>query len=438
MNGGAALARGRYIVFLNNDTEPESGWLDALIDVAERDPRVGAVGAKLVYPDGKLQEAGGIIFSDATGYNFGRGGNPSDPRYDFVREVDYASAACLLVRAELFRALGGFDRRYAPAYYEDTDLCFAIRDRGYKVVYQPRAVIIHHEGVTAGTDTAGTGFKRYQEINRPKFADKWKVALARQAPPFRERLLRASNRAPGQRILVVDMNMPMHDRASGSRRLFEILKLLVAQGHAVTFLAVKSVGHEVYAPELKELGIETYAGDPDRCQALTGESCEASPVDLRRLLVEGAFDKAIIAFFFVAEAYLPEVRKHSPNTRVLLDTVDVHHLRQQRAAELTGDDKLWALAKRIRQRELAICRAADAVVTVTAEDRAALLTHAPEMIVHVLPNVHDVNHAPPRPFTERTGLLFVGNFLHEPNVDAMTYFCRGSCPNFTRSAPTSN
>ena len=172
-------ATGAHLVLLNNDTEPQPGWLEALLAIGER-PDTGAVGAKLVYPDGRLQEAGGIVFADASGWNYGRGGDPDDPRYAFVREVDYCSGACLLVPRAVWDAVGGFDERYAPAYYEDTDLCFAVRERGLKVVYQPAAVIVHHEGATAGTDTA-SGFKRHQVVNRERFREKWARRCARSS-----------------------------------------------------------------------------------------------------------------------------------------------------------------------------------------------------------------------------------------------------------------
>jgi GT2 family glycosyltransferase len=159
-NQAAVVARGKYLVLLNNDTRPRVGWLEALVRMPEQDPGVGVVGAKLVFPDGRLQEAGGIVFRDGSGCNYGKWQDPSLPEFNHVREVDYVSGACLLVRAELFRRLGGFDERYAPAYFEDTDLCFAVRKAGFKVVYQPEAVVEHHEGGTAGTDEF-SGYKRF-------------------------------------------------------------------------------------------------------------------------------------------------------------------------------------------------------------------------------------------------------------------------------------
>ena len=141
--------------FLNNDTVVRGGWLEHLVITAEGDPKIGAVGAKLLYPDGRLQEAGNILWRDATGWNVGHAENPEDPRYNFLRDADYVSGAALLVRRELFERLGGFSEAYRPAYYEDADLCFGVRSLGYRVVYQPRAEVVHYEGVTSGDERAG-------------------------------------------------------------------------------------------------------------------------------------------------------------------------------------------------------------------------------------------------------------------------------------------
>jgi len=182
-NQGAAAATTPYLVFLNNDTLPQSGWLENLIYTIEHTPKVGAVGAKLLYPDGRLQEAGGVVFRDGTSKNFGRNDDPAKPEYNRMVEVDYCSGACLLVRKDLFDSVGGFDKRYAPAYYEETDLCFALRKLGYKVIYQPQSTIIHVGSATAGTD-ANTGFRKFLSINRNKFRSKWENTLSCHEPPL--------------------------------------------------------------------------------------------------------------------------------------------------------------------------------------------------------------------------------------------------------------
>ncbi len=220
-NQGAKIAKGNYLVFLNNDTEPQAGWLESMIKLAASDSKIGIVGSKLVYPDGRLQEAGGIIFSDGSGSNFGRGGNPYEDTFNDACEVDYCSGACLLVRKELFENIGGMDHRYSPAYYEETDLCFAARGKGYTVMYAPNSIVIHHESITAGDDTS-SGFKKYLEINRKKFVGKWKDTLALQDTPPRETGMRpvtADRKWLGRRHLRI-WSFKSHEKRNGKVLIF--------------------------------------------------------------------------------------------------------------------------------------------------------------------------------------------------------------------------
>jgi GT2 family glycosyltransferase len=180
-NRAAATATGNILVFLNNDTVPKPGWLMPLLRTFELFPDVGAVGGKLLFPDGRLQEAGGIVFSDASVWHFGLGEpNATASLFENVRQVDYVSAALMATPRDLFAALGGFDLDYAPGYYEDTDYCFRLREQGLHVYYQPEAVVVHLEGATAGTDLSA-GMKRHQLINQDRFRKRHAAALAEQS-----------------------------------------------------------------------------------------------------------------------------------------------------------------------------------------------------------------------------------------------------------------
>jgi glycosyltransferase involved in cell wall biosynthesis/GT2 family glycosyltransferase len=222
------------------------------------------------------------------------------------------------------------------------------------------------------------------------------------------------------RILVVHSELPLHDRHSGSLRLFRLLELLAHDGHAVTFLARRGVGQERYVAELTALGIDVHPVDRARLREL-GAHLPGPELDFGELCANGRFDVAVLSFYDLAEQYLPLLRRHSPLTRIVVDTVDVHHVRERRGAELSGDPLRLAAAERTREREQAVYGAADALIAVSEDDAAALRELAPEVPVHVVSNVHAAAPAGPG-FAARDGLVFVANFAHAPNVDAILDF----------------
>lgn len=182
-NNAAHHARGKYLMFLNNDTQVRPGWLAELKDILDRDETIGMTGSKLIYPDGRLQEAGGILWNDASASNYGNGYSPEDPEYNYVKEVDYSSGASLMIRHSLWDEIGGLDARYAPAYYEDANLAMEVRNHGFKVVYQPFSEVVHFEGISNGKDIR-KGVKQNQTKNRAVFFEKWNRALRAENSPF--------------------------------------------------------------------------------------------------------------------------------------------------------------------------------------------------------------------------------------------------------------
>ncbi|WP_334177542.1 glycosyltransferase [Pseudoxanthomonas sp.] len=411
-NDGAAMAKGDFLVLLNNDTVPQPGWLDALLDTFDAHTQVGLVGAQLVYPDGRLQEAGGVVFDDGTAWNYGRFDSPDDPRYASVRDADYCSGAAIAVPASLFRDVGGFDTRYAPAYYEDTDLAFAIRARGYRVLYQPASRVVHLEGITSGTDT-GSGAKAYQLRNRGVFAAKWKDALAG--------LLRAGDVPTAgsvvrsRQVLVIDAETPRPQHDSASLRLTHLMTMLVDDGAHVVFLPadLRHAGGDTV--RLRQRGIEVwqapFAGRPSAWLREHGHR----------------FDVVMVSRHYVATEFLPLVRRFAPQARMMFDTVDLHFLREMRGAELANDAGLRRAAERTRARELALMKQADITLVVSPTERDMLATLLPDMQVEVLANLHVLADGG-LPFEQRRDLVFVGGFRHPPNVDAVLWFGREIFP----------
>jgi GT2 family glycosyltransferase len=420
-NAGAAMARGEFLVFLNNDTTLTPGWLDTLLQTFETHPDTGLAGAQLVYPDGRLQESGGIVFSDGSGWNFGRFEDPKHPAYTFVREADYCSGAAIALPRALFERLGGFDERYAPAYYEDTDLAMKVRDAGLKVRVQPASVVIHHEGITAGTDT-GSGVKAYQVRNQQRFLERWHDVLARRHPAPTQAAHYAAQHRARARVLVIDATTPMPDRDSGSVRLFELLRLLVDEGCGVTFFPENGLDDGRYTQALRDLGVEAWT------QPWLG----ALPDWLAK---HGArFQLIIVSRHYILSPLLPLLRRHAPQARIVFDTVDLHHLREQREADERDDAALRRAAARTRADELALIGSVDRTWVVSPVEKALLAESVPGAVVDVVSNIHRVRGAGPAMAT-RHGLLFVGGFRHPPNVDAALWLADEILPRIQEHRP---
>lgn len=419
-NDGAALARGQFIVFLNNDTIPQPGWLDALLDTFDAQPGAGLVVSQLLYPDGRLQESGGVMFDDGSAWSYGRFESADDPRYGYLRDTDYGSGAALAIPRALFASLGGFDARYAPAYYEDTDLAFAVRAAGHRVLVQPASRVLHDEGTTAGTDT-GAGVKAYQVRNRAVFADKWADALRDHLPKGAvpgPALLHARQR----RILVVDEAVPRPDRDSASLRQFNLLRMLRAGGAHVAFLPT-GLAHAGEATQaLQRLGVETWYAP----------FAASAPAWLRANATR--FDVIVLTRHHLAGTFLPLLRRHAPQARLVFDTVDLHYLRERRGAQVSGDAAALRDADATRERELAAMSAADVTLVVSAEEQAQLARDAPQVRVELLSNLHEVAGRG-ADFDARQDLVFVGGFRHPPNADAVLWFAREVFPRIRQRLP---
>lgn len=419
-NDGAARARGEYLVFLNNDTVPQPGWLDALLATFADEPGTGLAGAQLRYPDGRLQEAGGVVFSDGSAWNYGRNGSPQDPRHAYLRHADYASGAAITLPRALFESLGGFDTRYAPAYYEDTDLAFKVRAAGHGVVYQPASVVVHAEGATAGTDER-SGAKAYQARNRLRFLERHAQALARQPSP--STLPSPAVLHAGQpQVLVIDALTPAPDHDSGSLRLVNLMRLLREEGAHVVFLPANRAHAGQDTLRLQRMGVEVWHA-PFAARA---------PAWLRE---HGPrFDAVVLCRHYVASAFLPLVRRHAPRARVVFDTVDLHYLRERRGAELAGDAAQLRAAAGTRKRELGVIARSDATLVVSAVERDLLAHDAPGARVEIVSNLHRLPGDGPG-FDARSGLVFVGGFRHPPNVDGVLWFAREVFPRVRAALP---
>ncbi|MEM9256111.1 MAG: glycosyltransferase [Pseudomonadota bacterium] len=408
-NQAAEHARGDYLLLLNNDTEVTAGWLDAMLEPFQQES-TGVVGCKLIYPDGRLQEAGNIVWRDGTGCNYGHEDDPELPWFQYRKEVDYCSGACLLIPITLWQEIGGFDTRYAPAYYEDTDLCFTVRALNYKVVYQPAATVVHYGGASAGKETS-SGYKRFQEINREKFVNKWREVLEAEHFPSSAGTFRTREKRGDKHIMIIDHYAPTFDRDSGSQRMVCMLQILMEMGYKVSFWP-DDLSYDVrYTRYLQNLGVEIFYGDLDFEAFIAEHGADLTAVLMSRPAT--------------AKKYLQLVKKYC-TAQTIFDTVDLHFVREQRRAELEAQQ--W------RNLEFFLAEESDTTLVVSPTEQELLSKEPFASKVAVVSNIHTLQPCE-KGFEERSGLMFIGGFAHPPNEEGILWFIDYILPIIRKELP---
>lgn len=425
----AREARGELLVLLNDDTEVQPGWLEALLETADRFPRAAAVGSRVLFPDGTRQESGSVIFADGTTAPVGRGLPAGSSDLVFLRKVDYASACSLLVRKRAFEEVGGFDLRYFPAYYEDADLCLSLRSAGYDVLYDGRSSVLHHESQSTTTHFKHFLFRR----NLARLRQKWSHLLPQQLPPpaasgapSAEHLRTALEHARGPvwRVLLVDDMLPVPGFGAGFGSFHDMSVEVGLDEHALSVfptkhpgadpLAVAGTGWEVLSGQLKD-----HLADPHR-----------------------RYDLVILARPDNFRDHLGMVRKLQPQARVLYFAEALFYRRMEREAKLqtsaTEAAKLRAQAGQSKHLELRTPLECDRVVCIS-EEEASVLRSVPGScpVDVVVPLAAGITRTELR-LGERHDLIYVASWMagaDSPNGDGLRWFVSEVLPHLVFRVP---
>ena len=408
-NATAKLAQGRHLVLLNSDTWVVTGWLDELIGSFDLFPKAGFVGSKLVNADGTLQEAGGVYWSNGAAANYGRNGDSCDPRYNFARQVDWVSGASIAVPTAIWKAVDGFDEAFRPAYCEDVDLAFRIRERGFEVWYQPLSCVIHFEGKTHGIDET-SGVKAYQAVNLKVLQQRWKRRLPASRPeggePDRE-----ANRSARKTMLVIDAQTHTPDRDAGSVIGWQTLK------------AFRELGfHQTYVPFHNFRHLGRYTSDYQR----VGVQVLYSPFynnfdDVMR--TGNDFDYVLVHRYNIAAEVIGRIRANMPTARIIFVPVDLHHIRMERQALADKDRNLLVKSSKAKTAELQVISQVDCNIVYSKFEKDVIaneLSMLPDNTV-TLPWIVDAVESSDDQ-SQRMDIMFVGGFPHQPNVDAVSFF----------------
>ncbi len=417
-NQAGKVAKGRYILFLNNDARLFPDSLTHAWNLMQKDATIGAVGGKIILPDGTLQEAGSIIWRDGSCLGYGRGDNPHAPPYQFRRPVDYCSAAFLLTRRDLFMQAGGFDSAYAPAYYEETDYCVRLWEQGKSVIYDPQVVIQHYE--FASSDSQGSAIALQAE-HQAIFAKKHATWLAQQYEPRPENIVLARiARTQQQRILFIDDRVPHRYLGSGFTRANRILRLMVKLGYFITVFPMNfAVGNWQ----------TLYSDLPPEVEVIDG----SGSARLQALLQErpGFYD-----LIFVSRPHnmqcLKEVLAQGDRAPIeipiIYDAEALYCLRDVAQQKLRGTEPTPDEIKQQIAAEVAITQGSQGIIAVSEAERQHFITYG-------CSSVYTLGHAletqpTPNAFSDRSQLLFVGAIhdANSPNADSVVWLSQNIFP----------
>jgi GT2 family glycosyltransferase len=407
-NAGLQGALAEAVLFLNNDVELAHDAVRAALGRLGSDPRIGAVGGKVVRTHGRLQEAGCIVWQDGTTLGYMRDAAPTVPQANFVRDVDYCSGVFLMVRGDLLRELDGFADDFAPAYYEDVDLCVRIREAGYRVVYDP-SVVVHH--LEYGSATSARASEAEMSRARKTFIGRHADYLgARIAAHPRAEVFARGTDAPRHRILFIEDMVPLRVIGSGFVRSNDVIAVMAELGCHVTVFPILPHSFDLAA---------IYGDMPETVEVMFNKTLDDLPPFLQSRA--GYYDIVWVARTHNLDRVREHVERLDPPPRIVLDTEAITALRTAAQAALTGETKTFDLDGAIRAEfaGASICRGIVAV----SEPEAETLRRLGYQDVSVVGHIRALTPTSRR-FADRAGLLFVGAIhnIDSPNYDSLCWF----------------
>ncbi len=423
-NQGAKLAQSEYLLLLNNDAQLLKGSLKAALETFETSDDIGAVGGKILLLNGTLQEAGSIIWQDGSCLGYGRGESPFAPEYMFRRNVDYCSGAFLLTKTKLFHELNGFDEAFLPAYYEETDYCMRLTEKGYRIVYEPNAMVVHFEFASSEKSEKAIELQKkhksiFEKIHHKQLKQHFKADIGN--------ILKARYSAARETktLLYIDDRVPHNSFGSGFPRSNFMLNTLVTLGYQVTFLPLNFPAEDQWDTAYSDISPEI--------EIMLGYGRSRFEEFLKKR--EGYFE-----YIFISRPHNMEFFNHiiddNPDlllgTKLIYDAEAIFSFREKTIKELEGRPLSENKLQLMIEKELKHSRNADVIISVSQQECEIFKKYG-HANAYVLGHALTV-HPTMKKFAQRKNILFVGNLDEDksPNVDSLEWFVHEIFPSIQR------
>ena len=401
-NRGGREAKGEYLIFLNNDTEVQPGWMDELTTALYHHPEAGMIGSQLIHmATNRLQESGNLICKDGRMLPLGRGEKSDHPEFNYFREVDFSSAASIIMRKSVFDEMNGFDTAYAPAYFEDPDLGLRMQKAGYHNYVMPLSRVIHQEMASYGD-----ALDERCEKNRRFFVERWSGYLAEHSLYDTPEAFVTERKFPRPRILYIDAEVPMADRGSGGMDAIYFMEYFLKRGYDVVFHGEYTPGYvPKYTTVLLRMGVE----------------CVYQPYRMIWEYISSngwTFSTLFVSRIYQARCFDALLKKYCNRASYIFNTVDLHFVREKLEADLQKDASLLQLAEQTRRYELQAASSADATIVISSKEKNLLNSEYGMKNVWHVPQMREIHG---RADGSRSGAVFIGS-AHPPNMDGLKFF----------------
>lgn len=417
-DGLAERAGGELLLLLNNDTVLAPNCLSRMVDCLLANDTTVAVTPQFRTFDGRLLEIGSYVSDSGEAWQLFRGERVPKTLHDRRLVAHYGSAACLLVRRDDFLGIGGFDDTFAPAYYEDTDLCLRLSRNGGQVMVEPSAVAYHLEGGTAGTDE-GRGAKRHMLRNRGRFAARWSSRLRNGKPMSASTALRYMLAPEGEPLVLWLLpDFLKADQSGGHARVFKEMEVLTEAGVRIWVWSEHVGDYGRYAPFLERLGIY-WSGYQEPSRWLLNDRQKTRLAPLHEVLDCKIWDAVVAWSADIAQRFGPTIREILPETVFVVDSAVLMYRQCERGVEVGAaqmDDLMTE-----KNWEIQAYGMADAIIASSQDDATVLSQDLPQLDIF---NFDVGAYEPVEPVGDQAEgpLVFLGNFVHPPNLDAVVWW----------------